>query len=72
LKQNLFASTLRKKQHQRDSEIIGIIQEMTKSENIKKDSRLIKKINKFLDKHNETNTNDIIHYNSWLKSKNLK
>src|SRR3990172_2028622 len=53
-----FASTLRKKQHQRDSEIIGIIQEMTKSENIKKDSRLIKKINKFLDKHNETNTND--------------
>jgi len=67
-----FASTLRKKQHQRDSEIIGIIREMIKSENIKKDKKLIKKINKFLEKHNEANTNDIIHYNSWLKSKNLK
>jgi hypothetical protein len=63
-----FRSMLTQKENAREKEMIEIISGMMKSNNIRSDKMLVKKIQGVLTR-GEVNDTEIIHYRNWLKEK---
>jgi len=63
-----FRSMLNQKENAREKEMVDTIALMMKSQNIKADKTLVKKIQQIL-KQEEASDTEIIHYRNWLKEK---
>lgn len=63
-----FKQLLKTKEHQRESTLVSIIEQMTVVDSIKRNKKLLEKVKLFV-KKGTLNDTEIINYNNWLRSK---